>query len=86
MSGREGDQDSMLDLPGARSLTSVHKASTQDLTATGDDLKTPPPDETSTPRAPTSDGQCSVSSLPPSPTPPHPTPTSWVFLMHSHVC
>ena len=57
MLAREGDQDSILDLPGTRSLTSLQKASTQDLTGTGEELKTPPPEETSTPRAPASDGK-----------------------------
>nr|KAG5694043.1 hypothetical protein BaRGS_025622 [Batillaria attramentaria] len=52
-SAREGDQDSLLEVPGARSMTSVAKASTQDLTA--EEMRTPPPDETSTPRAPGSD-------------------------------
>ncbi|XP_070202269.1 uncharacterized protein [Littorina saxatilis] len=54
---REGDQDSVLDLTAARSLTSLQKASTQDLTGTGEELRTPPPEDASTPRAPASDAQ-----------------------------
>ena len=57
MSAREGDQDSTLELPATRSLTSLQKASTQDLTGTGEELRTPPPEESSTPRAPASDGE-----------------------------
>ncbi|XP_076457719.1 uncharacterized protein LOC143291635 isoform X3 [Babylonia areolata] len=54
-----GEQDSMVDLAGARSLTSLQKASTQDLTGTGEELRTPPPEEEggTTPRGPASDAQ-----------------------------